>query len=426
MATRRPDLFQYPTGFTVLRIFQALLSIITIVVTSFTISVLIIPGNCLLIMASSATLLVSLWMVFAHMSFSGRLHNFWAALVLDMLLVVLWIISVAVLAAQTAPLWAHGSDYCKDNECPDNLQSVTSFYGYVFATCCGLGAVGFPSELPTAMDSDSTVQILPPSLGDALRPTTLLFSGQLITSEDAPSTPLYQISRELTCKVQKGTSIIFERVELGESGESDITLGKQRRAQDLFYLVHPANAQYRSDLPPYYITAASPGTLGNIQLGFSEKLLQKTGFEAMLNADKSAAHVLLFDSETQQTLFEIKPKWKGGNYQWMSSDGQKIAYESGKGDEHKLVIQIPLQQQIRDAMVALWILRLWHDIAESRSAKRQGKLKPVKCWYLVDSTDIRLEMEELAGPPHPSSYPDSKLTTRAGALGAFGGAGGAC
>ncbi|KAG5779112.1 hypothetical protein H9Q73_007230 [Fusarium xylarioides] len=38
MASRGPDLSQYPTGFTVLRIFQAVLNIITIVVTSFTIN----------------------------------------------------------------------------------------------------------------------------------------------------------------------------------------------------------------------------------------------------------------------------------------------------------------------------------------------------------------------------------------------------
>lgn len=53
MASRRPDLSQYPTGFTVLRIFQAVLNIITIVVTSFTINAVVIPGNCLLMVTVS-------------------------------------------------------------------------------------------------------------------------------------------------------------------------------------------------------------------------------------------------------------------------------------------------------------------------------------------------------------------------------------
>lgn len=51
MASRRPDLAQYPTGFTILRIFQAVLSIITIVVTSFTIHAIVLPGNALLTVA---------------------------------------------------------------------------------------------------------------------------------------------------------------------------------------------------------------------------------------------------------------------------------------------------------------------------------------------------------------------------------------
>jgi hypothetical protein len=49
MAPGLPDLSQYPTGLTILRIFQAVHSIITIVVTSFTINAIVMPGNCLLI-----------------------------------------------------------------------------------------------------------------------------------------------------------------------------------------------------------------------------------------------------------------------------------------------------------------------------------------------------------------------------------------
>ncbi|KAF5690950.1 hypothetical protein FCIRC_681 [Fusarium circinatum] len=142
MASRRPDLSQYPTGFTVLRIFQAVLNIITIVVTSFTINAVVIPGNCLLIVTSSVSLLVSTWMAFAHM-FSNRLFNYLVAIILDTILTLFWLISFAVLAAQTAVLWAHGTNYCENNKCPDNLKNVTSFYGYVFATCVGLGGLSF-------------------------------------------------------------------------------------------------------------------------------------------------------------------------------------------------------------------------------------------------------------------------------------------
>ncbi|KAM0250822.1 hypothetical protein ACHAP5_002039 [Fusarium lateritium] len=254
------------------------------------------------------------------------------------------------------------------------------------------------------MATDSAAHILPTPSNETSSSTTLVFSGQQIASEDEPTTPLYSLSRELACTVQRNMSIIFERVEFTESGTSSI---RRRRTHDLYYLVHPRNAHYRDDLPGYYVTAAAPGTLGNVQFDVSKTVLQKAEFKALLNTDKSAADILLFNHETQQMLFEIKPKWKGGHYQWMDANGQKIAYESGKGDDHKLVIQVQLQRQTRDVLVALWILRIWHDIAESRGAKRQ-------------------ELEELTGPIDAPSYPDTKALKGVAATGALAGAGAGC
>jgi hypothetical protein len=216
------------------------------------------------------------------------------------------------------------------------------------------------------MDTDLTTHILPAPSDEAPIVETLVFSGQQIASEDAPTTPLYALSRELACMVQRNMSIIFERVEFVESNTSS---KRRRQTHDLYYLVHPRKAHYRDNLPGYYITAAAPGMLGNVQFDISKIGLQKAEFKALLNDDKSAADVLLFNGDTQRTLFDIKPKRKGGHYQWTDADGQTIAYESGKVDEHTLVIQVPLQKQMRDVLVALWILRLWYDIVESQGAK---------------------------------------------------------
>ncbi|KAL4728006.1 hypothetical protein ACLX1H_004713 [Fusarium chlamydosporum] len=142
MTSRRSDLAHYPTGFTILRIFQAVLSIITIVVTSFTVTAVVLPGNCLLIIASSISVFVSLWGAFAHLSFS-RMFSFRAAFALDAGLTLLWGISIVVLGAQTAIVWIHGSDYCESHKCPDNLLVVSRFSAYIFATCFGLGLFGF-------------------------------------------------------------------------------------------------------------------------------------------------------------------------------------------------------------------------------------------------------------------------------------------
>lgn len=81
----------------------------------------------------------------------------------------------------------------------------------------------------------------------------------------------------------------------------------------------------------------------------------------MLNSDRSADDVELFKAATQQLLFEMRPKLKDSPYQWIDADGQIIAYESGQEGDHKLVVQVPLQQDIKDALAALWTLRLWYE-----------------------------------------------------------------
>ncbi|RGP67550.1 hypothetical protein FSPOR_5737 [Fusarium sporotrichioides] len=196
-------------------------------------------------------------------------------------------------------------------------------------------------------------------------PGTLVFSGQLITSEDAPSTPIYQLNRELACKVQRNMAIILESVQFTETKSPENNMTRKRKTtQDLYYLVHLRNKPSQGDVPIYYMTAASPGTLGNIQLDVSSTEHQKEEFRAMLNADKSAADILLFNRDTQQLLFDIKPKWQGGQYQWIDVNGLKVASESWTSEKQKLHIEVPLGQQKKDALVALWILRLWHGIAE--------------------------------------------------------------
>ncbi|KAG5749171.1 hypothetical protein H9Q72_009538 [Fusarium xylarioides] len=200
-------------------------------------------------------------------------------------------------------------------------------------------------------------------------PTTLIFDGQQITLENEPSIPLYRLSRTIACKVQKHCSIIFEQIEVVETSQPD---GKgsriRQRPHDLYYLVNSLlMLQRQHDTPACYLTAPSPKALGNIQVDVYDTPSQCLGFKAMLNADRSADDVQLFKADTQQILFQMRPKLKGGPYQWVDADGQVVAYESGREGDHKLVIQIPLQQDLKDALAALWTLRLWYEHVHNQS-----------------------------------------------------------
>lgn len=144
-------------------------------------------------------------------------------------------------------------------------------------------------------------------------------------------------------------------------------------AEPIFHIVHPRNAQYRTDIPAqYYITSASSGQIGNIRLLTSNNKMQK--FKALLSLAKSSADDPLFaDKNAEELLFDVHSSWKGGLHQWRDADGKLLAVED-KDESHSTIDgQLPMKQEICDALLAVWILRFWHDRAESRHAKRECK-----------------------------------------------------
>ncbi|KAF7184824.1 hypothetical protein CNMCM7691_006693 [Aspergillus felis] len=213
---------------------------------------------------------------------------------------------------------------------------------------------------------------------DILEPAVLFLSGQSVLTEAVTPTPLYQLKSDITSISNKDSSVTLERVEYDvpelKSEIEGVTAGTPRR-RHLFYLAHPVNAQYRSDIPArYYTTSAVPEMVGNIRLETSEARLQRTSFKAMLSPKRTASDKPLFDEGTQQDLlFDIQPDWKFARncYRWSDSNGRQVAIEEKENDRYELSITRSMPQELRDAVVATWLLRLWHDTAESKQAKRE-------------------------------------------------------
>lgn len=237
--------------------------------------------------------------------------------------------------------------------------------------------------VPKAMDSGS--ELYEKTGGNTsteiLQPAVLFLSGQSVCADSATSIPLYQLNSDIRSTSNKDSSVAFERVEQdipdSETEIESVTPGT-RHKRHLFYLAHPVNAQYRTDIPAkYYITSAVPETVGNIRLESSEARFQKTSFKAMLSAKKTASDRPLFYEGTQQLLlFDIQPNWKVGRtcYKWSDSNGRQVAVEEKEDDRYKLSVTSSMSQDSRDALVATWLLRLWHDTAESKQAKRECEL----------------------------------------------------
>lgn len=119
--------------------------------------------------------------------------------------------------------------------------------------------------------------------------------------------------------------------------------------------------------------------MGNMHFETSKSRLQKkTEFTALLSSKRTASHNPLFDeSGNAMSLFTARPaKWKSSQYTWTDSDGHQVAIDDRKGEreQHRLVITRPMAQDKLDALVGLWVLRLWYENAETKQAKREGQL----------------------------------------------------
>lgn len=162
---------------------------------------------------------------------------------------------------------------------------------------------------------------------------------------------------------------------------------KKQQKRHIFYRAHPAGADFQTDTPAYYITSVSrEGTLGYIGLRSTKPLLQRPQLEAMLSAARTAADKPLFD-ENPSVVFGIRPKMLSGRNTWVDSDRSQVAVEERKGSHHTLDITAPMRREVRDALVATWCLKVWHDTAESPQARKDGKSHTCR---LKRSTTLRL------------------------------------
>ncbi|KAH7322533.1 hypothetical protein B0I35DRAFT_425949 [Stachybotrys elegans] len=231
------------------------------------------------------------------------------------------------------------------------------------------------------MASTSTSTILPHDtklelgssspIDDAVKPTTYVLNGTNIAPEDAPGQPLFRLAWDITSIPQKGSSVAFDNLDHGKPENEETHASGEPQVRRLFYLAHPADAKFRTDVPAYYITSASPEGLGNIGLEANKPRLKKMEFTVVLSPGRTASHKPLFDAQQRQ-LFSAKPKWAGNAYMWTDAEGREVAHEAGKAPQQKLVVAVPLEPRLRNALVAAWCLRLWHDTAESKEAKRDA------------------------------------------------------
>ncbi|OTA68324.1 hypothetical protein K449DRAFT_429165 [Hypoxylon sp. EC38] len=135
----------YPKGFAAIRIIQLLISIICLGLCAFGIAYLVFAGDALMLFTAIATLITSIYCLVAHFG-PPNAYNYWAILGLDIFLVIFWLISFAILAAQVAAAFVYYksySDYYEGYYDLSDYDTAVTTYAACLAAAAGLGGVEF-------------------------------------------------------------------------------------------------------------------------------------------------------------------------------------------------------------------------------------------------------------------------------------------
>ncbi|KAK4128139.1 hypothetical protein N657DRAFT_667471 [Parathielavia appendiculata] len=101
---------RYPPRFISIRVVQLVLGLLVLALAAYGISYVAFDGNSFILAVAIMTLVSSIYHLVAHWGVPA-LYNYWAILGLDILLVVMWLCSFALLAARIAAVYAYVDDY---------------------------------------------------------------------------------------------------------------------------------------------------------------------------------------------------------------------------------------------------------------------------------------------------------------------------
>ncbi|PTD06511.1 putative aldehyde dehydrogenase-like protein [Fusarium culmorum] len=141
----------------------------------------------------------------------------------------------------------------------------------------------------------------------------------------------------------------------------------------LFDLKHPTAAEFPTF--PYHAEVATRRALCSFGVSYFRSgsiLRQKKGFR-FDRAVKGTERKL----EPRSVLFEASSsRSKGVGYEWRDAQGELIAREvEDERTSMSLVITAEMSVELRDALVAAWILRIWYELSKgNNSATRLMKV----------------------------------------------------
>ncbi|OAA68189.1 MARVEL-like domain protein [Niveomyces insectorum RCEF 264] len=132
----------YPGYFARVRRLQVFVTLAVLGLDAYGLSKLSFTGDELMMFTCVASLIVGVYCLVAERA-APAAFNYWAVLGLDMLLVVFWLASFALLASQVAPFMGKET-YCLYGECVTyGLEGAALVYADCLCAAAGLGGLNF-------------------------------------------------------------------------------------------------------------------------------------------------------------------------------------------------------------------------------------------------------------------------------------------
>ncbi|KAK3290416.1 uncharacterized protein B0H64DRAFT_57862 [Chaetomium fimeti] len=241
-----------------------------------------------------------------------------------------------------------------------------------------------------------------PDPDELLDPCTLVIHGRFIYpllpapgsadphTGEADSEPIYQLSRAIHEQGAAAERIEFQRLDLrirnNGNDDPDAVAGPSlaRRAKDVYWLEH-RKPMVRAGIPfQAWLEPQTRKALGKVRVEKSPAF--RTGYRA--NRVVSDAERRWMEREGKKVkkgefYFVVKEKGiggiGGGEWEWSDPEGRVVAVQvreavdgedTSGGEVFRLRLLVPLSRRMRDTLVALWCLWMWHIRIEENIPKR--------------------------------------------------------
>lgn len=214
---------------------------------------------------------------------------------------------------------------------------------------------------------------------DIIQPVILIHVGHFIRAQSVDGTALYQLSRDVrhsSTSESQLAQVTLERLVHSIRVTSDGTPRMSQRNRHIFELKHLPSVL--STGFPYCLDAASRSMIGN--LAIKSTSFPKPGLKVVkIKPEKQDEFPKGYKARREslkeaELVFDVVRRQ--GYYEWMSSEGTRLAVEdeTEDGGLARLVIMAPMTRKTMDAVVGSWCLRMWR--ASIKSAR--SSLNPLK------------------------------------------------